>query len=73
MSLPLFLYQGGISLLAVQMQAVLSDALIAEMSAVGGVLLIGIAINLLEIKQLKLANILPAIFIAPIIIIITNL
>ena len=42
----------------------LTDAIVTEMSAVGGVLLIGLAINLLNLRQqpIKIANMLPAVF-----------
>jgi uncharacterized membrane protein YqgA involved in biofilm formation len=66
-----FLYQGSISLLASQVQAVVSDAMMVEMSAVGGVILIAIGIsNLLEIKQIRTGNFLPALIIAPIMVLL---
>ena len=61
-------YQGGLSLLAGQAQAVLTDAMIGEMTAVGGVILISLAISsLLEIKKIRAGNFLPALVIAPLI------
>ncbi len=63
------LYQGGISLLAVQAQALLTDVMIVEMTAVGGILLIGLAIgSLLEIKPIRTGNLLPALFFAPLLV-----
>ncbi len=60
------LYQGGISLLAIQAQALLTDMMIAEMTAVGGILMIGLAFgSLLEIKPIRTGNLLPALIIAP--------
>lgn len=60
------LYQGGISLLAVQVQNILTDAMMVEMNATGGVLLLAIALSsLLEIKKLRTGNFLPALVIAP--------
>jgi uncharacterized membrane protein YqgA involved in biofilm formation len=69
-SIPVILiYQGGISLLAAQAQAVSTPAMMNEMTAAGGILLIGIAIsNLLEIKPIRVGNFLPALFIAPLIV-----
>lgn len=62
----LLLFQGGISLLAVQVQDVISAAMIAEMSAAGGVILIGIALsNILNIRKIRTGNALPALFLAP--------
>ena len=55
-------YQGGITLLAGLLAPVLSDAVVAEMSCVGSLLIIGIALNMLNLTKLKLANYLPAIF-----------
>lgn len=64
----LLVYQGGLSLLAGQAQAVLTDAMIGEMTAVGGVILIGLAVgSLLEIKKIRAGNFLPALVIAPLI------
>jgi uncharacterized membrane protein YqgA involved in biofilm formation len=60
------LYQGTISLLAVQVQSVVTDAMMVEMNATGGVLLLAIALSsLLEIKKLRTGNFLPALLIAP--------
>lgn len=58
-------FQGGLTLLAGLLSPVLSPELVTEMSAVGGVILIGMAVNLLELKseRIKVANMLPAIFI----------
>ena len=61
-----FIFQGGISLLAVQVQNVITAAMIAEMSAAGGVILIGIALsNILNIRKIRTGNALPALFLAP--------
>lgn len=65
----IFVYQGGISLLAAQAQALTTPAMMNEMNAAGGVLLIGIAISsLLEIKSIRVGNFLPALLIAPLIV-----
>jgi uncharacterized membrane protein YqgA involved in biofilm formation len=62
------IYQGGLSLLAAQAQAVLTDGMMAEMTAAGGVILLGLAISsLLEIKKIRAGNFLPALVIAPLI------
>lgn len=71
--LVVLIYQGGISLLAQQAQTVLSDAMITEMSAVGGILLLGVAVSsLLEIKRIRVGNFLPALAIAPLIVAAMN-
>lgn len=61
-AIPVFLYQGGITLSATLLQGLLSDPIIAEMSATGGLLIVGIGINILEIKEIKVGNLLPGIF-----------
>lgn len=68
-TLVILVLQGGISLLAQQAQAVFTSSMIAELSAVGGVLLLGVAISsLLEIKKIRVANFLPALLIAPLLV-----
>lgn len=68
-ALTILLIQGSISLLAVQAQAVLTGPMIAEMTATGGVLIMGLAFSaLLEIKQIRVGNFLPALLIAPLIV-----
>lgn len=62
-------YQGGISLLAGTLSAVISDPMMNEMTATGGVILVGLAIsNLLEIKKIRVGNFLPALAVAPLIV-----
>lgn len=59
-------YQGGLSLLAAQAKAVMAPPLVAEMTAVGGILLLGIAVSsLLELRPIRTANFLPALALAP--------
>lgn len=56
---PLFLVQGSLTLLATPFQALFTDLLIAQLTAVGGALVLGIGLNLLEIKKIKTMNLLP--------------
>jgi len=60
----LLLYQGGISLLAGLLGTVLTTPVITEMNAVGGLLILAIAFDLLGIKRLPVGNLLPSIFVA---------
>lgn len=62
--IPLLLYQGGITLLAGWVGPYLPDPVITEMTAVGGALIIALAINMLELgkEKIKVGNMLPAIF-----------
>ncbi|MBQ8993624.1 MAG: DUF554 domain-containing protein, partial [Turicibacter sp.] len=61
-SLFVFLYQGGITLLASLIAPFLTDLVITEMTCVGSLLIIGLALNMLRITNLKLMNFVPAIF-----------
>ena len=63
-AIPVLLYQGGMTLLAGVVQTVMSTPVIDEVSAVGGLLLLGIGFNILEIKQIKVVNMLPALLFA---------
>jgi len=63
-AIPILLYQGGITLLASQAKKLFTEVIINEVSAAGGLILIGLAINLLEIRKIKVANMLPAIIFA---------
>lgn len=56
-------YQGAITLAAGALAAVLVDSVIIEMSAIGGLLIMGIAMNILEFKRVPVGNMLPAVFI----------
>jgi uncharacterized protein len=70
----ILLYQGGITLLAAQLNAIATQAMMAELTATGGVLLLGIAFSsLLEIKKIRVGNFLPALVIAPLIVWIVSL
>lgn len=62
--LPVLIYQGGLTLLASLVAAYLNPAAITEMSAVGGLIIIGIGFNMLHLSEtkLKVGNMLPAIF-----------
>ncbi len=63
--LPVLLYQGSITLAAVFVKPFLTDPMITEMTAVGGLLIFGIGLNLLTDKlQIRVGNLLPAIFLA---------
>ncbi|HYE84287.1 MAG TPA: DUF554 domain-containing protein [Clostridia bacterium] len=60
--IPVLVYQGTISLLASFVAPYLSEVVMTEMTATGGILLMGVGINILEIKKIKVGNMLPAIF-----------
>lgn len=58
--IPVLLYQGAITLGASFFQQYFSDLMIAQITGCGGLLIIGIAINLLELTEIRLANLLPS-------------
>jgi hypothetical protein len=72
-TLVILLYQGGLSLLAAQAQALVTPAMMNEMTAAGGVILVGIAVSsLLEIKPIRVGNFLPALILAPLVAALLN-
>ena len=62
-ALAVLLYQGSIALLANWIAPLLTDPIINEMSAVGGLLIIGIGLNMIYDKHISVGNLLPAIFV----------
>lgn len=65
-ALPVFLYQGSITLAAAYIKPWLTDPIIGEMTATGGLLIFAIGVNMLSggKVQIKVGNLLPAIFVA---------
>lgn len=69
-AISVLLYQGSITLLSGQVSSLFSEAVVREMTAVGGTLILAIALLILEIKKMNVANLLPAIPAAAIITLI---
>ena len=68
------IYQGGISLFASLFERILTESMMTELTATGGVLLFGLALStLLQIKKIRVGNFLPGLIIAPIIVAIVTL
>ena len=67
-ALTVLAYQGALTLGAGWASAVLTDPMVAEMTATGGVLMLALGLGLLEIKQIRAGNLLPAIVVAPLIV-----
>jgi uncharacterized membrane protein YqgA involved in biofilm formation len=61
-------FQGSIVLLAQLIKPLMSEAAIAEMTCVGSVLIIALGLNLLNITKIKVADYLPAILTAPLLV-----
>jgi uncharacterized membrane protein YqgA involved in biofilm formation len=62
--IPVFIYQTLITLIAFYAKEFLTQTVINEISATGGILIIGIGITILEIKKIKIGNLLPSIIVA---------
>lgn len=62
-SVTVLLYQGGITICASFLSGILSQAVIAEMTAVGSLMIVGLGLNLLEVTDIKIANLLPGILV----------
>jgi uncharacterized membrane protein YqgA involved in biofilm formation len=77
----LLMIQGSLSLLAGWLKPLLvttphtgmgGQPRVIELAAVGGVILIGLALNILQIKRIKIANMLPALLLAPLLVALLN-
>lgn len=65
----IFVFQGGISLFAGQLNAIVTPVMMNELTATGGVILLGLAMSsLLEIKKIRVGNMLPGLAVAPVIV-----
>lgn len=61
-SLAVFLYQGMITMTAIFMKSFLVPETIAQMTSVGGLLIVAIGLNMLKITTIRVGNMIPAIF-----------
>lgn len=66
-AIPVGLWQGLLTLIAFAVGAVMSAPVIASLTATGGVLLLGVGLRLLQIRQVAVGNMLPALIVAPLI------
>jgi len=70
----ILIFQGSISLLAAQLNALVTPSMMNELTATGGVILSGLAMSsLLEIKKIRVGNMLPGLLIAPLIVWVVSL
>ncbi len=58
-----FIYQGALTMFASFLQPFLTDAMIMEISVVGGIMIFALGLNMLEITKIKIGNLLPALVI----------
>jgi uncharacterized membrane protein YqgA involved in biofilm formation len=63
--------QGGLTLAGVLLGDVLPDAHVAALTAVGGLLLVGVALRLLRVREIQVADLLPALVVAPLLVALT--
>ena len=66
--IPLLIFQGGLTLLAAWLGSFLPEMYILEISAVGGLILLALGLNLLEITKIKIVDLLPALLFAPLVL-----
>lgn len=60
---PLFLYQAGLTLLASHFGTFMPELMVSSISATGGVLLVGLGLNILKVTSIKILNLLPALLV----------
>ena len=68
-----FVFQGGIVLLAGLLEPLLSDGAIAEITCVGSLMIIGLGLNILGATKIKIANYLPALVLVPAVVYVMSL
>ncbi|HEX3011651.1 MAG TPA: DUF554 domain-containing protein [Syntrophomonadaceae bacterium] len=64
-ALPVLIYQGSISLGAAVIKPLLTDPMLNNITALGGIIIAGLGLNLLGLTRIKVANILPGIIVVP--------
>jgi uncharacterized protein len=62
------LYQGSLTAAAGLVERVLTDSMITEMTATGGILIMSIGLRLLDLRQIRVGNLLPALVYAPLLV-----
>jgi uncharacterized protein len=64
----IFVIQGGLALVGFLAGQVMTEPMLNETTAVGGILLMGLALILLDVKRPRVANFLPALLVAPLMV-----
>jgi uncharacterized membrane protein YqgA involved in biofilm formation len=67
-ALTILIYQGGLTLGAGLVKPLLTEPMVVEMTATGGTLILAIGLNLLDLTTVRVANFLPALLIAPVVV-----
>lgn len=71
-SIVVLVYQGALTLGAVWVKPLLSESVVLEMTAAGGLLIVGIGLNILGLTKIRIANMLPALVIAPVLVMLVG-
>lgn len=71
-ALSVLVIQGGIAATAGALDAVLTEPMVEVLTATGGVLLLGVALRLLDVRHLRVANLLPALVVGPVLVAVTG-
>lgn len=72
-AISILIYQGGLTMTAAQLQPLFSPEIIRELTSVGGVIVMGIGINIMGIQKIRVGNFLPSLLIVIAIISIKSL
>ena len=72
-ALTVLIVQGSLTLGSSLFSEILTEGMISELTATGGVIMLGIAVHMLGLKKIRLANFLPALVIAPLIVWISGI
>jgi uncharacterized protein len=72
-ALAVLVYQGGLTLGAGLVKTLLTEPMVAEMTATGGTLILAIGLNLLDLTTIRVANFLPALMVAPLVVAVVHL
>lgn len=68
-ALPVLVYQGMLSLLGIQLQSAINPTMMNELSAVGGVVLMGVGVSsILDLKQIRVGSFIPSLLITPLLV-----
>lgn len=68
-AVPVLVYQGGIALAGGRLAAVLTPEMVGELTACGGLIIVALGLNMLEVTALRVANLLPALVCAPVLVV----
>lgn len=69
---PVLIYQGGITLLALKLQSLFTPEMVRELTAVGGIIVMGIGINILGFQKIRVGNFIPALPLIIVILLLKN-